>query len=113
MPEYPEAARREIRKIRDRAYEIELSEALGELESGFSDWRKGHIDCFQLTDLVHGFHQGPQRRLYNYYANVKVPTAAAYAIASGLVPRDEVPPVVLEALDRDIRIQQELRRDRE
>lgn len=113
MPDFSKAVRKHIRRIRDQAYEAELYEALRDLESGFSDWHKGHIDCFQLTDLIHHFHQGPNRDLWKYYARVKAHVAAARAIAFGLVRPEDVPPEVREALAQEIELHQQMEGDPE
>jgi len=113
MPDFSKAVRKHVRRIRDQAYEAELHEVLRDLESGFSDWRKGRIDGFQLTDLIHGFHHGQQRALYNYYTRVKAPVAAARAIALGLVAAEDVPIEVRDAHEREIDIYQQVGEDPE
>ena len=102
MIEFSKSVRKQIRQIRDQAYEAELGEALRGVESGFSEWRNGDLDCFELTDLIHEFHQGPNRELFKYYTSVKAHTAAARAIAFGVVRPEDVPPEILEALSDEI-----------
>ncbi len=101
MQDFSESVRKQIKQLCDRAYKAELEAALRDVEAGFADWRKDRLDCFELSDLIHDFHQGPNRSLYNYYSRVKPHMAAARAIAEGLVPRDEVPQEVIATLAAD------------
>lgn len=98
MREYPKRMKRLIREYAARAYEAELGRALGELEQQFAVWRSGHIRAGELSDRIHAFHQGPARELWSRYNAGLDDMQVAYAIVSELLPRDELPAEVLEAL---------------
>ena len=93
------AQRRQARAVAEAAWRWRLSEALRDLEGLFSDWRKGHIDAFQLAEAIHDFHQGPNRELWKEY-NTGLPPEelAARAIALDEVPPEEIPEGLREAL---------------
>lgn len=63
MREYPKLIERLIREYTARAYEAELGQALGELETPFSRWRE--ISAFEPSDHIHAFHQDPARELWS------------------------------------------------
>lgn len=98
MREYPKHIKRLIRAYAARAYEAELGQALGELEQQFAAWRSGQISAAELSDRIHAFNRGPARELWGRY-NARIDdTLVAHAIVTGLLPRDEVPAALLEAL---------------
>ena len=88
--------KRELRQLRDQAWEAELARALSELEARFAEWRDGKIDAFELNEYIHGFHRGPNRELHNCYTGLDRSIAVARGVALGLIPRDSVPEVVLD-----------------
>jgi hypothetical protein len=87
-----------LRKLANEAYARELHQALGELDSAFSDWRDGHIDGFQLSAFVHGFQQGISRDLYSQYTGSDPGLLVARAVARRLLKEAEVPKSLLAAL---------------
>lgn len=98
MREYPKQIKRLIREYAARAYEAELGQALGELETQFSRWRSSEISAGELSDHIHTFHQGPARELWNRY-NARIDdTLVAHAIVTGLLPRESIPAELLEAI---------------
>jgi hypothetical protein len=97
------AQRRRIRDLGGIAYERDLSEHLGALESEFNRWRAGEIDAFAVSESIHRFHQGPARELFSIYAATSDPQfAVAHAIHRGLLRRDEVGAEVLEILGKHL-----------
>ena len=98
MREYSKRVKRLIREYASRAYEAELSRALGELEQQFAAWRSGQIGAGELSDRVHAFTRGPARELHQRYNTNLDDMQVAHAIATGLLPRDELPAELLDAL---------------
>jgi len=92
------AEKRKLRALAEEAYAHELDNALRDLDSGFSDWRQKHITGFQLSDLIHEFHQGPSRELFSDYTRLDPGLLVARAIARGLLKEHEVPEVLRMAL---------------
>ena len=98
MHQYPKHVKRLIREYAAQAYEIELGQALGELEQQFALWRAGQISVGELNDRIHAFHQGPSRELWSRY-NARIDDMlVAQAIVTGLLPRETIPAELLEAL---------------
>jgi len=54
----------EIRHLAGVAHERLLAAELTRLESRFSDWRNGEMDAFELSALLHRFHEGEARKLW-------------------------------------------------
>jgi hypothetical protein len=91
--------KRQARELADAAWEVELSSALEELAVLVSDWRKGRIDAFQLSDAIHKFHDGQSRELFKLYrGSLRPEDLAARAIAWELVAPSEIPVAVRRAL---------------
>jgi len=90
--------RRRARQLAEAGWQAELSEALRDLQGLFGDWRRGHLDAFQLSDAIHEFHDGPNRDLFKRYTRLPPEMAAARAVALDLVDPAEVPDDLREAL---------------
>lgn len=90
--------RRLLREFAARAHEEELRRALATLAKGFERWARREIDGFELSDLVHEFHQGPSRDLFLRYSTRPHDSAVAYAIVAGIIDRREVPEELLQHL---------------
>ena len=98
MREYSKRVKRLLREFAAQAYEIELGLALGELEQQFAIWRSGQISAGELSDRVYAFTRGPARELWGRYNARLDDMQVAYAVVIGLLPRDELPAELLEAL---------------
>jgi hypothetical protein len=96
--EFTKSERRRLRALAEEAYARELDTALSDLESAFSDWRRKHISGFQLSDLIHEFHQGIARALYSDYTRLDPGLLVARAVSRRLLEEREVPDALLEAL---------------
>ena len=96
--DFTKSERKKLRELAGEAYSRELHEALGDLDSAFSDWRASHIDGFQLSDFIHEFHDGISRDLYSLYNSMDSGFLVARAVARRLLARKEVPPKLLEGL---------------
>jgi hypothetical protein len=94
----PKRIKRLLRELAAKAHEEELRRALIPLANAFDRWSRGEADSFELSDLIHGFHQGPARDLFVRYTTRPPDSAVAYAIATGIIDRREVPEELLEHL---------------
>ncbi len=74
------------------AYERELKTASEALLKDFNRWENNEIDVFELNDLIHKFHHGISRELYNRYSgNELICTfAVSSALHRGILSREEV-----------------------
>jgi hypothetical protein len=99
MREYSKRVKRLLREFAARAYEIELGRALGELEQQFALWRGGQISAGELSDRIYAFTRGPARELWGRYNARLDDMQVAYAVVTGLLPRDELPAELLEVLE--------------
>lgn len=80
-----------LRVLAGRAYENELSKCLMVLDEQFGKWKSGKINVWQLSDLIHQFHDGDSRELYKYYVYGKDhPLQVAYAIRNGYLSMEDV-----------------------
>ena len=103
--------KRETREQAVRAHEAELRTALSALADSFAAWERGEIDSFELSDRVHGFHDGEARDLWNYYALSKsLEIKVARAINENVIARETVSPELLSALDDALELVKKLDR---
>jgi hypothetical protein len=107
------SARAKLKRLAGEAYQQELDQELRSLALAFDSWRDGKIDCFDLSDRIHEFHDGVSRKLYAMYDQMKPEMAVGRAVAHGLVPSDEIPSGVLPEIQRCIEFfRQELENDK-
>ena len=84
--------RKKLRQLAGMAYERELAIASEALLQEFGRWKNKEINVFELSDLIHEFHNGISRELYNCYSGHA--TACTFNVASalhrGILTREEV-----------------------
>ena len=98
MADLPRRIKRALRELAEAAYEIELGRALAGVRQEFARWEGGDITAFELAEVIHQFHQGPSRDLYNQYTSGMLNVVVAHAIVTGVLDRERVSPEVLEHL---------------
>ena len=92
------AQRRRVRELGGIAYERDLSAELTKLETEFKRWRGGKLDAFELSEVIHRFHQGPSRELFSKYDYSNLDLAVAHAIHRGVLLVEEVDADTIELL---------------
>ena len=90
--------RKELRRLAGLAYERELAKALESLEGNFKRWRKNKITAFELSELIHKFHNGIARDLWSFYTTGNTELNVKHAIAEGIILETEISPGILEKL---------------
>lgn len=83
--------RKIAKQLIGQAYRREQEKALDSLRREFDRWRSGEIDCWELTELIHRFHNGESRGLYKIYEMGDIKIALARAMGVGILAEDEVP----------------------
>lgn len=78
------------RELAALAHERELSTALQTLQAEFERWQQGQIDCFELNQFVHEYHQGKSRKLYSHYDMADLEIVVPGAIYRGIITEDEL-----------------------
>jgi hypothetical protein len=59
---------------------------------------------FEISDLIHEFHQGPSRKIWSTYQSLKPDVLVARAVAFGVLPREAVPAELADALVGQIEV---------
>ena len=95
---FTKSERKELHRLAGLAYERELAKALESLEEDFKRWRKNKITAFDLSELIHKFHNGVARDLWSFYMNGHTELVAAQAISKGIILKTEISPGILEKL---------------
>jgi hypothetical protein len=103
MADIPKRVKRLLRECAAAAHEEELRRALLPIAEAFKRWEQGGLGSGELSELIHGFHQGPARELYVRYNTNQLEAHVAYAIVSGVLDRKAVPAEVLDHVARLIR----------
>ena len=75
-----------------------MSVSLARLEENFRQWRKKKISAFELSDLIHKFHDGIARDLWSFYETGHRELSVRHAIAEEIILKSEVSPGILEKL---------------
>ena len=78
------------------ANDRELSKALIDLRAHFEAWQRGEISAADLNDLIHQFHQGASREIWKKYATNHLEPAIGFAVATGILRQEELPPELLQ-----------------
>lgn len=73
------AIRRKLRELADQEYEEDLRRALAPLAEAFERWKARAASSFEISDLMHEFHQGPSRTLWGTYQGLKPDALVARA----------------------------------
>lgn len=93
---FTKSERKELRRLAALAYERELAKALEVLKENFRQWKKNKITAFELSDLIHKFHNGIARNLWSFYETGHAEIIVRHAIAEGIILKTEVSPGILE-----------------
>ena len=96
MDQIPKHLKRLVREWAGIAHDRELSIALGELGAHFERWERAEITAADLNGLIHKYHQGASREIWKHYAANRLEPAIGFAVATGILRRDEVPPELLQ-----------------
>ena len=109
MKPYPKRIKKLLREYTSEAYERELHRELIILERSFEQWRNGEISSGELSYRIHQYEIGPSRELYKKYNEDSLAEMnVAYAIAVGILNKEEMPPELLEALERPLSFYEDL-----
>ena len=98
----PKNIRRKIKELSLKAYEIELRKHLEKLYNNFKDWDNDKLKSGELSDLIHEFHHGPSREMYNYYNTVDPGMAVGRAIVLEYLSSEEIPEEVYPFISNSI-----------
>lgn len=97
MAELSKRVRKQARELIRMAYARELNYHFYKLAQKFDGWQKNTIDCWELNDWIHQYHDGVSRDLYKIYNYTQDEIfLISRAIAHGFLQKDELSKEVLE-----------------
>ncbi|MBW1894903.1 MAG: hypothetical protein JRI91_14595 [Deltaproteobacteria bacterium] len=100
MRSYSKAVKKKMSHLAGLAHQREQEEYLAKLAEKFDAWRKKEIDCWDLTDAIHQFHQKDAQNVYKVYdSNDDYDIQVARGIRFGLLKREEVDEDVLTSIE--------------
>jgi hypothetical protein len=95
-------ARKKLRELADQAYEEELRRALEPLAEAFERWKVRDLSSFEVSHLIHEFHDGPARGIWGWYARFKPDATVSRAVATGILPPESLPEELAASLVQTI-----------
>lgn len=101
MPYHSKHIKKQLRELLAIAYKRELDAALSNLCKQFEAWQQNEMDCWDLNDAIHKFHDGISRDLYKQYVmsgNSDHGWLVAHALDRKVLSREEIPDEILQAL---------------
>jgi hypothetical protein len=102
MKGYTKSQEKKLRELAGIANKRELDQEMEILYQHFVNWKNEKISCFELSDLIHKFHQGASREIWKTYAYSDPDMAVSRAVALGILKREEIPENLLDILDLKI-----------
>ncbi|MBU4389122.1 MAG: hypothetical protein KKB23_06245 [Proteobacteria bacterium] len=96
--QHAKSIRKKLRELAGLAHERELSSVLETLDSHFIRWRRQEIDCFELNDRIHSFHQKTSRELWETYSSMEDDFLVCRALNLGFLSKEDLPEKVAEAI---------------
>jgi hypothetical protein len=96
MQDTPKRIKRLVRDWAGIAHDRELGQALADLRAAFDRWQRGEMSAVELNDVIHRFHDGVSRDIWKKYATNHLEPAVAFAVATGILRREELPPALLQ-----------------
>ncbi|MCL5261469.1 MAG: hypothetical protein M1561_07380 [Gammaproteobacteria bacterium] len=101
MQDYPKCIKKQLCELSGVAYKRELDSALSDLHKLFEAWQQNKINCWDLSDAIHKFHDGISRDLYKQYvmsgSHYSLPVA--YALARKILCREEISDEVYQLIE--------------
>lgn len=98
MPDASKRIKRLVREYAAIAHDRELGQALRELGGQFERWWSGEIRAADLNDRIRQFHDGPSRDVWRKYATNRLEPAIGFAVATGILRKEELPAELLQHL---------------
>jgi hypothetical protein len=95
---YSKLIRKKLRELAGIAHKRELNRALGTLDSHFTQWRLQEIDCFELNDRIHRFHQNTSSELWKTYSSMENDFLVCRAVKLGFLSKEDVPEKEADAI---------------
>lgn len=95
---YSKAIKKKLRQLAGAAYQRDLDSELDKLKERFDDWQAGEIDCFELSDRIHTFHDGASRDLWKFYTGADPDLIVAHAVINKIISREEAGEDVLDQI---------------
>lgn len=98
---YPKSVRKELRTLASTAYERELDGALEDLYLSFTEWKDKRINCFELNQHIHEFHQKKSREFWKIYNHADEDLIVIRATRLGILQPGEISEPTSEAIHLD------------
>jgi hypothetical protein len=107
MPETSKKLKAVLREHASRAWEAEMGAALGALAAKFDEWKAGSMSTADLDAAVHEYHNGSAREIWKRFSTNDPVIPLAHAVVAGVLPKDSLPPEVVERIASMVALLQE------
>jgi len=97
--------KKQFKKLLNMAYQNELSSELNKLHKEFEKFFSNKINCFELDDKIHLFHNDISRNLYNKYNNSNdiEHFVIAKAVLNNFILKENIPNEYIEIIEEAIK----------
>ncbi|NOX98021.1 MAG: hypothetical protein GXO98_08215 [Nitrospirae bacterium] len=85
MKKYNKEIRKKLKELATLVWKRELDQYVEELAKRFDEWREKKIDCFEINEYIHKFHDGPSRELWKKHNYFKADMIVAIGLESGIL----------------------------
>lgn len=100
MAEFSKKTKKQLKELMIKADAKELDQALLKLSEAFDAWEHRQIDCWQLEELIHKFHNDHARKLFNYYNSKVDPVLIiSSALSRNLIQKEDIPDEALTCIE--------------
>ncbi|MCB0064672.1 MAG: hypothetical protein KDE19_21260 [Caldilineaceae bacterium] len=101
--------KRLLREWKAIAHERELQREFTKFDQVMERWRNGEVSSGELGILAEDFGKGPIHALLEDYNSSLYDMNVAYAVATGILQREELPPALVDAIERQLTFYEERR----
>lgn len=89
-PELTRSERRKVRELAELAWERQLREEILKIGDAIQEMRNGAATPHDVDELIHRFHQGPSRKLFQLYSDNNPWWAVCRAHHDGILTDDDI-----------------------
>ena len=102
MESFTKSERKALGRLAGEAYDAELGYHLDLLFREFEKWKADEISPFDLSDLIHEFHDGESRRLWSLYNHQKPDFLVPRAVGFNFLKEEDLPEKLRETFKTQI-----------
>ena len=96
--------RKKLKELAMLVWKRELDQYIEKLAKRFDEWKEKKIDCFEINEYIHKFHDGPSRELWKKHNYFKADMIVAIGLDTGILKKEEISEDILQQIEDKIEI---------